>query len=99
MTRAAALAAACAVALALAASGSDDNPIPAGVDKNDKRAVALACIHNERLSARLSGDKAIEVDERGGARIEFLLSCGEAEVRQFLGGAQGAEHIGSALLF
>ena len=98
MTRAVAAAAACALALA-AGCGSDDKPIPAGVDKNDKRAVALACIKADGLDARLSGDKAIDVDGREGARIEFLLSSGEAEGRQFLGGAQGAEQIGSALLF
>ena len=99
MTRAPAILAACALALA-AGCGSDDNPIPPGVDKNDKRAVALACITGEKgLQARLSGDKTIQVDGPDGARIEFLLSSGEAEGRQFLGGAQGAEQIGSALLF
>ena len=99
MTRAAAALAACTLALAVGC-GSDDAPLPAGVDKNDKRAVALACITGEKgLEARLSGDKTIQVDGREGARIEFLLSSGEAEGRQFLGGAQGAEQIGAALLF
>jgi hypothetical protein len=32
-------------------------------------------------------------------RIEFFVSTGEAEGRQFQGNAQGAEHIGPALLF
>ena len=34
-----------------------------------------------------------------GPRIEFLISGGEAEGRQFQGDAQGAEQIGSTLLF
>ena len=102
MTRVAAIAAACAAALAMAAcGGSDKEPAAKGApDPNDKRAVALACIRDqEGLDARLDGEKSIQVDGVGGARIEFLLSGGEAEGRQFLGGAQGAEQIGSALLF
>ncbi len=101
-TRAAAIAAACAVAVAAAGCGSDDaKPSAEGApDPNDKRAVALACIRDDQgLQADLSGEKAIQVDGPGGPRIEFLLSGGEAEGRQFLGGAQGAQQIGSALLF
>ena len=102
MTRLAAIAAACAAALAIAGCGGNDKePAAEGApDPNDKRAVALACIRDqEGLEARLSGEKSIQVDGVGGPRIEFLLSSGEAEGRQFLGGAQGAEQIGSALLF
>lgn len=100
-TRAAAIAAACALALAAGGCGGDDDEPAAGApDPNDKRAVALACIRDEQgLDARLEGEKSIQVDGSGGARIEFLLSGGEAEGRQFLGGAQGAEQIGPALLF
>ncbi|HEV2724555.1 MAG TPA: hypothetical protein VGV10_07965 [Thermoleophilaceae bacterium] len=101
-TRAAALAAACALSLAVAGCGAEGKSEAGGAapDPNDKRAVALACIRDEQgLEARLSGEKAIQVDGPGGARIEFLLSSGEAEGRQFLGGAQNAEQIGSALLF
>ncbi len=101
-TRAATLAAACALTIAVAGcNGSDKEPsAESAPDPNDKRAVALACIRNEKgLDARLSGEKSIQVDGPHGARIEFLLSGGEAEGRQFLGGAQGAEQIGSALLF
>jgi hypothetical protein len=100
MTRVAVCTAACALSLVLAACGSDDKPAPGGPDPNDKRAVALACIRDEQdLEARFSGEKSIQVNGLGGPRIEFLLSGGEAEGRQFQGGAQGAEQIGSALLF
>ena len=101
-TRAATIAAACALTIGGAGcGGGESTPAAEGApDPNDKRAVALACIRDEQgLDARLSGGKSIQVDGPGGARIEFLLSGGEAEGRQFLGGAQGAEQIGSALLF
>ncbi len=93
--------AACALSLAVAGCGGESKPDAGGApDPNDKRAIALACIRDEQgLEARLSGERAIQVDGPGGARIEFLLSGGEAEGRQFLGGAQNAEQIGSALLF
>ncbi len=99
-TRAAAFTAACAFALTSAGCGSESKSGKAGPDPNDKRAVALACIRDEQgLPARLSGQKSIQVDGPGGPRVEFLLSGGEAEGRQFQGDAQGAEQIGSALLF
>ena len=100
-TRTATLAAACALSIVAGCGGGDDSPSAEGApDPNDKRAVALACLRDEQgLDARLSGAKSIQVNGPGGARIEFLLSGGEAEGRQFLGGAQGAEQIGSALLF
>ena len=98
-TRAAPALLACALLLGAAGCGSDGNG-GGGPDPNDKRAVALACIRDDQgLEADLSGEKAIQVNGPGGPRIEFLLSGGEAEGRQFLGGAQGAEQIGSALLF
>jgi len=99
MTRSAAFASACALALASAGCGTSSKP-GKGPDPNDKRAVALGCIRDEQgLPARLTGQKSIQVDGPGGPRIEFLLSNGEAEGRQFQGDAQGAEQIGSALLF
>jgi len=95
-----ACAVACALALASTGCGAESQSETEGPDPNDKRAVALACIRDdEGLPARLAGEKSIQVDGPGGPRIEFLLSGGEAEGRQFQGGAQGAEQIGSALLF
>ena len=51
------------------------------------------------MQARLVGEQSIQVGARGGPRIEFLISSGEAEGRQFQGDAQGAEQIGSTLLY
>lgn len=95
-----ALTAACALALTYAGCGTESKPASGAPNPNDKRAVALSCIRDEQgLPARLTGQKSIQVDGPGGPRIEFLLSSGEAEGRQFQGGAQSAEQIGSALLF
>ncbi len=106
IARRSAAAAACAAALALAACGGSDEPARPGgkgqpPDPNDKRAVALDCIVNkEGIQARLLGDREIQVAPADtGPRIEFLISSGEAEGRQFQGDAQGAEQIGSTLLF
>jgi hypothetical protein len=74
----------------------------AGPDPNDKRAVALDCITNKKgIDAKLTGENAIQVgtDPDTEPRIEFFITSGEAEGRQFQGNAQGAEHIGNALLF
>jgi hypothetical protein len=93
-----------ACALALAASGcgiggDDDSIRNAGPNPNDKRGVALSCIKGEDVPATLIGEKSIQVDGPTGPRIEFFVSSGEAEARQFQGEAQGAEQVGAALLF
>jgi len=104
MTRLATTLLACAC-LAAAGCGSDDDTGDsggAGPDPNDKRAVALDCIVNGKgIPAELSGENAIQVgdDPEADPRIEFYVSTGEAEGRQFHGNAQGAEHIGQTLLF
>lgn len=99
MTRCAPALLACALLLVATGCGSDGGG-GAGPDPNDKRAVALACIRDEQgLEARLAGDKSIQVDGARGPRVEFTVSSGEAEGRQFAGEAQDAEQIGAALLF
>ena len=56
--------------------------------------------HQRRASTRaLVGEQSIQVDGPGGPRVEFFVSSGEAEARQFQGEAQGAEQVGAALLF
>lgn len=87
----------------VSACGDDDGGSGgAGPDPNDKRAVALDCIVNDKdVPAKLTGENAIQVgdDPDRDPRIEFFVTTGEAEGRQFQGNAQGAEHIGQALLF
>ena len=71
-------------------------------DPNDKRAVALDCLlYEKEIHAELTGENAITVGDEPDTdpRIEFFVTTGEAEGRQFQGNAQGAEHIGNALLF
>ena len=99
------IASAAACLLALAASGcgigGDDDAISqAGPNPNDKRGVALSCITREKdVPARLVGEKSIQVEGPNAPRVEFFVSSGEAEARQFQGEGQGAEQVGAALLF
>jgi hypothetical protein len=100
MTRRGATLFACALLAGTAGCGSGDGGGGGGPNPNDKRAVALACIRDDQgLEARLVGEKSIQVDGPSGPRVEFNVSSGEAEGRQFQGEAQSAEQIGAALLF
>ena len=87
------------VLAALAGCGSGDaGPTE---DDSDKRAVALECLTEEKgIDARLDGDDGIVLNgDETGPRIKFFLTSGEAEGASFAGKAEGAEQIGSALLF
>jgi hypothetical protein len=79
--------------------GSDDGS-PAD-DDSDKRALALECLREDKqVDARLDGEEAIAIgDADTGPRVVFFLTSGEAEAAQFEGEGEGAEQIGSALLF
>ena len=90
-----------ALCLMTGCGGSDSGAAgEQGPDPNDKRAVAIDCITNEAgLPAQPTGEKSIQIDGPGGPRVEFFLSTGEAESQQFKGAAQGAEQVGSTLLF
>lgn len=98
--------AALAVAATFGACGNEEasNSAPPGAagappNPSDKRGVAVQCMTGKGLTARLVGKQSIQVGAIGGPRIEFFVSGGEAEGQQFQGEAQGAEQIGSALLF
>jgi hypothetical protein len=92
-------------ALALSACGGSDAPAKgpgagAPPDPNDKRAVAFDCITNKKgYKAKLVGDKSIQVGGKDGPKIDFFVSGGEAEGKQFDGNAQGAEQIGASLMY
>jgi hypothetical protein len=85
-----------ALCAALAGCGGSNSK-----NTSDPRGSALDCITNEKhIDARLVGRDSIQVDSPGtGSRIKFFLTSGEAEAFQFEGKAEGAEHIGKALLF
>jgi hypothetical protein len=86
--------------VALAGCGGDDDAIRnAGPNPNDKRGVALSCIQGAGVAAGLAGEKSIQVEGANAPRVEFFVSSGEAEAKQFRGEAQGAEQVGAALLF
>jgi hypothetical protein len=72
-----------------------------GDDDADKRGAAIACLTEDKgLSAREEGRNAVGVgDPDTGPRIVFYLTSGQAEAAQFEGHGEGAEQIGSALLF
>jgi hypothetical protein len=86
--------------VALVAGCGSDDAAPVG-DDSDVRAVALACLTDEYgIDARIAGDDEIELGGAAeGTRIRFFLTAGEAEATAFEGDGEGAEQIGSALLF
>jgi hypothetical protein len=81
--------------------GSDD--AGGGEDESDKRALALECFAEEDVDVSLEGEEGNEeivIGEGDGApRIKFFLTSGEAEAAQFEGRGEGAEQIGSTLLY
>ena len=79
---------------------STDSSEP-GDDDADKRGAAIACLTDEKqLEAVEKGDNQILVgDPETGPRVVFYLTSGQAEAAQFEGDGEGAEQIGSALLF
>lgn len=83
----------------LAACGSND-AAPAE-DESDTRALALACLTEKKgIEAREDGDDEIVLNgAEDGPRIRFYLTAGQAEAAAFEGDGEGAEQIGSALLF
>jgi hypothetical protein len=99
--RIAIVAAACTLAAGAAGCGfGDDGGSGGGPNPNDKRAVTLACMtERQGIDAQLAGEQSIQVAGPGGPRVEFFVSSGEAEARQFEGEAQGAQQVGAALLF
>lgn len=81
--------------------GEDGGSAEAPTAPGDKRAAVYTCLREaERLPARLTPGNGIQVGAPpNGPRIQFFLTAGEAEARQFAGEAQGAEQIGRALLW
>ncbi len=85
------------VLLALAGCGSSD--AAPEVDESDKPGSTVACLEAEGVPARVEGTDENEVVLDAGPRVKFYLTAAEAEAAQFRGAGEGAEQIGSALLF
>ena len=85
------------LAVAFAGCGSDD-AAPA-VDESDKPGSTVACLEAQGVTAHVQGEDGEEVMLDAGPRVKFYLTAAEAEAAQFRGAGEGAEQIGSALLF
>ena len=83
--------------LAIAGCGSDD-AAPA-VDESDKPGSTVACLEFNGIASHVEGEDDEEVLLDAGPRVRFYLTAAEAEAAQFRGTGEGAEQIGSALLF
>jgi hypothetical protein len=89
-------------ALAAAGCGGNDTggSAGAGANPNDKQAVAVDCLKGKGVPVTERGKNGLQVGAPAtGPRIEFFLTNGQAEGKQFLGDAQGAEQIGPSLLY
>jgi hypothetical protein len=85
------------VLLAIAGCGSSDAaPV---VDESDVPGTALACLEQNEIAATREGEAENVLVLDAGPRIRFYLTAAEAEAAQFQGRGEGAEQIGSALLF
>ena len=83
--------------LALAGCGSSD--AAPSVDESDKPGSTIACLDAQGVASHLEGKDESEVVLDAGPRVKFYLTAAAAEAAQFQGEGEGAEQIGSALLF
>jgi hypothetical protein len=85
------------VLLALAGCGSSD--AAPKVDESDKPGSTVACLDAQGVAAHVDGEDENQVLLDAGPRVKFYLTAAAAEAAQFQGEGEGAEQIGSALLF
>jgi hypothetical protein len=83
----------------LVAAGCGSSDAAPSVDESDVPGTALACLEENGIPAQREGDQENELVLDAGPRIRFYLTAAEAEAAQFRGQGEGAEQIGSALLF
>ena len=83
----------------LAISGCGSSDAAPKVDESDTPGTALACLEASDIAATREGETGNELVLDAGPRIKFYLTAAEAEAAQFQGNGEGAEQIGSALLF
>jgi hypothetical protein len=85
------------VLLALAGCGSSD--AAPKVDASDKPGSTVACLEAKGVAAHVVGKDREGVVLDAGPRVKFYLTAAAAEAASFQGEGEGAEQIGSALLF
>ena len=83
--------------LALAGCGSND--AAPKVDKSDLPGSTLACLQQKDIAAQQTGENGDELLLDAGPKIKFYITADEAIAEQFRGRGEGAEQIGTALLF
>jgi hypothetical protein len=83
--------------LAASGCGSDEKTPP--VDKTNLPGSALACLEANDIPARQTGENGDELVLDSGEKIQFYLTADEAIAEQFRGRGEGAEQIGTALLY
>ena len=83
--------------LAISGCGSDD--AAPEVDESDKPGSTVACLEFHGIASHVEGEDDEQVVLDAGPRVRFYLTAAEAEAAQFRGTGEGAEQIGSALLF
>jgi len=83
----------------LVLSGCGSNDAAPGGENGDTTGQALACLEGNDIAAHRTGENENELVLDAGPRIKFFLTAPEAEAAQFQGRGEGAEQIGSALLF
>jgi hypothetical protein len=89
-----------ALPLALVAiSGCGSSDAAPKVDKSDLPGSALRCLEANDIPARQTGENGDELELDAGPKIKFYLTADEAIAEQFRGRGEGAEQIGTALLF
>jgi hypothetical protein len=89
-----------ALPLALVAiSGCGSSDAAPTVDKSDLPGSALACLESKDIPARQTGENGNELVLDAGPKIKFYLTADAAIAEQFGGKGEGAEQIGTALLF
>ena len=85
--------------MALAIGGCGSSDAGGSVDDSDLPGSALACIEQNGIDAERRGEEGNEIVLDAGPRIRFYLTADEAIATQFRGRGEGAEQIGTALLF
>ena len=83
----------------LAASGCGSSDASAPVDKTNLPGSALNCLEANNIPARQRGENGDELALDAGPKIVFYLTADEAISEQFRGRGEGAEQIGTALLY